>query len=56
MQLPPTSFLEWTRKFATEESRLAELARRRWPGGFISRAAGTTGRTCFSDAACASPR
>ena len=35
MQQPPTSFLEWTRKFATEESRLAELARRKWPGGFI---------------------
>ena len=35
MQQPPTSFLEWTRKFATEESCLAELARRKWPGGFI---------------------
>ena len=35
MQQPPTSFLEWTRKFATEESCLAELERRRWPGGFI---------------------
>ena len=35
MQQPPTSFLEWTRKFAAEESRLAELARRKWPGGFI---------------------
>ena len=35
MQQPPTSFLEWTRKFATDESCLAELARRKWPGGFI---------------------
>ena len=35
MRQPPTNFLEWTRKFATEESRLAELARRKWPGGFV---------------------
>ena len=35
MQQPPTSFLEWTRKFAAEESRLAELERRKWPGGFV---------------------
>ena len=35
MQQPPTSFLEWTRKFATEESCLTELARRKWPDGFI---------------------
>ena len=35
MQQPPTSFLEWTAKFATEEACLAELARRKWPGGFI---------------------
>lgn len=35
MQQPLTSFLEWTAKFATEEVCLAELARRKWPGGFI---------------------
>ena len=35
MRQPPTSSLEWTRQFAAEESRLAELAQRRWPDGFI---------------------
>ena len=30
-----TSFLEWTRQFATEEACLEELARRKWPAGFI---------------------
>lgn len=35
MQQSPTSFLEWTAKFATEEACLAELARRKWPDGFI---------------------
>ena len=29
MQQPPTSFLEWTRKFATDEACLDELARRK---------------------------
>ena len=35
MQQPPASFLEWAAKFAAEEACLAELARRKWPGGFI---------------------
>lgn len=35
MQQSPTDFLEWTRKFATEEACLEELARRKWPAGFI---------------------
>ena len=35
MQQSATSFLEWTRKFATDEACLDELARRKWPGGFI---------------------
>ena len=35
MQQSPTSFLEWTRKFATDEACLDELARRKWLGGFI---------------------
>ena len=35
MQQSPSSFLEWTAKFATEEACLAELARRKWPDGFI---------------------
>ena len=34
MQQPPTSFLDWTRRFATDEACLAELARRKWPGTF----------------------
>ena len=35
MQQPPTSSPEWTAKFATEEACLAELAPRKWSGGFI---------------------
>ena len=35
MQQLPASFLDWTSQFATEDACLEELARRKWPGGFI---------------------
>ena len=35
MQQHPTNFMEWCRKYSTERACVAELARHRWPNGFV---------------------
>ena len=35
MKQPPTSFLDWQRQFGSEAACMRELARHRWPQGFL---------------------